>query len=176
MKKETKRKFGEITLNLLETIAVLSEHFLDSFLDQKALSRKLKHIGFTSERLFDRLRGLQRSGYINLKSKKNLISIKLTKKGEIKLIENSKENKIDGRWRMLSFDIPEKLKNKRNALRSAIKRTGFKQVQKSLWACPYSRADEVKKIVDYYELNDYVAYFLVSKSDIDDYLEELFEL
>lgn len=176
MQKRTKRKIGEITLNLLEQISVMTEGVAYAFLDQKKVKRLLKFGGkMESERFFDYLRGLKKPGYIEFKREKNILSIRLTNKGQIKLLENSKDNQIDGRWRFISFDIPEELRTKRNLFRSSIKRIGFRQVQQSLWACPFSRADKIEKIIDYYELNMYVAYFIVERCDIENHLKTLFK-
>jgi DNA-binding transcriptional regulator PaaX len=176
MRKRKQRKIGEITLNLLEQIATMTEGVAYSFLDHKKIKRLLKYGGkMESERLFDYLRGLKKSGYIEFKREKNNLSIRLTNKGHIKLIENARDNKIDGHWRLISFDIPEELRTKRNLFRSSIRRIGFRQVQQSLWACPFSRADKIEQIIDYYELNMYVAYFIVEKCDIENHLKTLFK-
>jgi DNA-binding transcriptional regulator PaaX len=174
-KTSTKKKIKTTTLNLLEQIAVMTEGVIYAFIDQKKIKRLIKYGGkFESERLFDYLRSLERSGYIKIKPQKNSLSVKLTDKGIIKLLENSIDDRIDGRWRMLSFDIPEKLKNKRNQFRSAIKRVGFRQVQKSLWACPFIKADQVERIINYHEIKNYVAYLVVEKTDIENHLKKLF--
>lgn len=91
------------------------------------------------------------------------------------MLEDPNEKRIDGKWRMLSFDVPEKLKTKRNSFRSAIKRIGFRQVQKSLWACPFVKADKIELAVKKYRLEKYVAYLIVSKTDIESYLKVLFQ-
>ncbi|MBU2595847.1 hypothetical protein KJ713_03395 [Patescibacteria group bacterium] len=176
MDKKIKRKFGEITLNLLEEIARMTEGIAYAFLDQAKIKRLLKYGGkFESERFFDYIRGLKRYNYIETKKQNNSLSVRLTDKGRIKLLENSRENKKDGKWRFLSFDIPEKLRKKRDGFRSAIKRIGFKQVQKSLWACPYIKADQIEKVINYYNLNKFVAYFIIEKTDIKKYLQKLFK-
>jgi len=132
------------------------------------------------KRLFDYLKNLNNSDYIEIKTKtdkkKNkFYSVKLTNKGRLKLLENSNEQKIDGKWRLLSFDIPEELKSQRNSFRCAIKRIGLRQVQKSLWACPFSKADKVALAVEHYKLDQYVAYFIISKTDIESHLKLLFQ-
>lgn len=169
-------KYGEITLKILEFIATSSEGVLRAFVDQKGLKRHLKYgYPLDTERFFEYLRRLEGRGYVEIKATARSYSIKLTQKGEIKLLENQKENKIDGKWRMLSFDIPEESKNQRNLFRSSIKRIGFKMVQKSLWTCPFIKADQIEKIINYYNLNKYVAYLVVEKSDIEEYLKSLFK-
>lgn len=178
-KKKRKNKYGQITLELLKIIEQSIEDFTDIFLDQKEIRKKIKSNNFASVRLFDYLKNLNDSDYVEIKTKtdkkKNkLFSIKLTNKGKLKLLENSDDKKIDGKWRLLSFDIPEELKSQRDSFRCAIKRIGFRQVQKSLWACPFSKAEKVELAVEYYKLDQYVAYFIVSKTDIESHLKLLF--
>ena len=169
-------KYGEITLKILEYVAASSEGVWKAFIDQKGLKRSLRYgYPLATERFFEYLRRLESRGYVEIKATSRSYSVKLTQKGEIKLLENQKKNKADGKWRILSFDIPEELKNQRNLFRSSIKRIGFKMVQKSLWACPFIKADQIEKIIKFYNLNKYVAYLIVEKSDIEEHLKGLFK-
>lgn len=170
----------EISRGTVEFLEELSD-WLDAFLFSSGSTRLFyqqlyKNKRFRSEkRISERLHSLHKRGYINLKKNKKRISIKLTEKGRIKLLEHSNKNQIDGKWRMISFDIPEELRARRDRFRSAIKRIGFRQVQKSLWACPFVKADGIEKAIRYYQVKDYVAYLIVEKSDIDKYLKNIFE-
>ncbi|MBU2595818.1 hypothetical protein KJ713_03245 [Patescibacteria group bacterium] len=176
MKKDKKRKAKQITLSILKAIAYSAEVLARSFVDQKGLRRRLKYGGLLeSERLFEHLKRMNEVGYIKIKRKQNQISIKLTEKGQIKLLENSEGEKTDGKWRMLSFDIPEKLRVRRDNFRRSIKRIGFKQVQKSLWACPFIEADKIEKAITYYKVKKYVAYLIIEKSDIKNHLVKMFK-
>jgi len=49
----------------------------------------------------------------------------------------------DKRWRMLIYDIPEKDKGKRDALRSFIDNFGFGRVQDSCWVSAYDYSKEM---------------------------------
>lgn len=44
--------------------------------------------------------------------------------------------KWDGGWRIVFFDIPEKLRRHRDFLRACLKAVGFRHFQKSVWVCP----------------------------------------
>ncbi|MFA5158379.1 MAG: hypothetical protein WC451_04330 [Patescibacteria group bacterium] len=77
---------------------------------------------------------------------------------------------------MLSWDIPEQLKTKRQQFCRAIKRIGYKQVQKSLWACPYAKADQVNLVIDEFGLTKYVAYLQVDRTDIENHLKMMFNI
>jgi CRISPR-associated endonuclease Cas2 len=53
----------------------------------------------------------------------------------------------DGYWHFVSFDITEKYRKKRDALRSLLKRLGYYKVQKSLWVAPYNFTQEIEQFL-----------------------------
>lgn len=163
-----------IILEALDEFVDLTDAFIFSANSTKLFYQRLRENKIEREKLSRQLNYLKDQGYIEYSRKKEQISVKLTLKGKIKLLE-SPNNKIDGKWRMISFDIPEEIRKTRNQFRSAIKRVGFRQVQLSLWACPFVKADQVIKIIDYYKVGEYVAYLIVEKTDIEEYLQEMFK-
>jgi len=79
--------------------------------------------------------------------------VKLTKRGErryrISLIENmtiDKTKRWDGLWRIVIFDIPERFKIAREALRQKLQNLGFLQIQKSVFVIPYPCEKEINFI------------------------------
>lgn len=78
---------------------------------------------------------------------------------KIQNLKIEKPDRWDGLWRCAIFDIPEKQKSLRNALRAKLKELGFVQVQKSVWVCPYPCRDELKALADYYHLGNYLSLF-----------------
>jgi len=54
----------------------------------------------------------------------------------------------------LIFDISDKHKNKREALRGKLKQLGLFQLQKSVWVCPYEFRDVVKILREFFGLTD----------------------
>ncbi|TSC94813.1 MAG: phenylacetic acid degradation operon negative regulatory protein [Candidatus Berkelbacteria bacterium Athens1014_28] len=173
--KTTARVAGEITLTLLQIVARTPEALIDAFLSGKSRKSIFDVPEFCSDRLFEYLRDLIERDYVNIVIRNGQKSIELTNKGKIKLLEDTTGNITDGKWRMLSFDIPEDMRNQRDQFRRSIKRIGFKQVQKSLWASPYVKADQVELIINEHNIRKYVAYLIVEKTDIDFFLQKLFE-
>ena len=165
------KKIAKITLEILKQISKFADESVD-IITFSEIKRNLNFMEGDPRRISNNIKGLERRGYIKINRLSN--SVKLTNKGQIKLIEISNDNSIDDKWRMLSFDIPEKLRNKRQQFRRSIKRIGYKQVQKSLWACPFVRADQIGMIVKELNLDKYVAFLLVGKTDIEKYLVQLF--
>jgi len=119
-------------------------------------------------------------------SKKNnsdgTCSIVLTEKGRVKTLtykfsEMKIENKIwDGKWRMVVFDIPEKIRKGRDALRSKIKELGFYELQKSVFILPYECKDEIEFIIEYFGIRKYVRYGTLDFIDNDIHLRKIFDL
>lgn len=116
---------------------------------------------------------MERVGY--LKHNHQSDSIEFTNKAKIRIIDTiSLMHEVDGMFRFLSFDIPELKRMLRDGFRRAIKRLGFKQVQKSLWVCNKNVGDLVEVIINEYKVNKYVTYIISKKSDIDEQIKRMF--
>lgn len=101
-------------------------------------------------------------------------SVKLTDKAKIKVIDKYVSlYKADGKRRLVSFDIPEVKKRKRNAFRRSIKKMGFRQIQKSLWVSNVNLGDLVEIAARECGVGDYVAYFVVESSNIEKHINKL---
>lgn len=162
----------DISLTILEVIVNFPFVISHAFLTPNKLYEQIELRGFKITRFGERIKYLEKSGYIKI----NNNSIVLTDKGSIKYLENCKDKKTDGRWRILSFDIPEKMRAKRDRFRRSIKKIGFRQVQKSLWACPYNKADNVILAIKMHKVEKFVAYFIVEKTDIENDLKRIFNI
>jgi phenylacetic acid degradation operon negative regulatory protein len=90
----------------------------------------------------------------------------LTKEGRRKLSQIipswQKVKKWDGKWYLVIFDIPEKIKSKRDILREKLKKLGFGQLQASVWVSPFNYLNNVLEIVKFYKLEPYV---ILSETD-----------
>lgn len=103
---------------------------------------------------------LRKEGFIE-KSKdlhEDQIILKLTEQGKDYLkIENALKNeKWDGKWRLVIFDIPETKRGLRNTLRQKLKEWGFKYWQKSLWASKKDVAEPIREFIHELGLSDFV--------------------
>ena len=116
---------------------------------------------------------LEINKYITRDTSSSSDSVILTNKGLIKILENTiVKNKSDGLIRLVSFDIPEEKRNQRNQFRRTIKRAGFVQIQKSLWATRKNAGDIVEIAAEEYKINDYVAYIVAKSTNIEDYIDK----
>jgi DNA-binding transcriptional regulator PaaX len=110
---------------------------------------------------------LKRSKYIEVADGDSVV---LTNKARIRIIEKTILESSDGKFRIVSFDIPESMKVNRNGFRRAIKRMGFVQIQKSLWVTDRNVGDAVELAAVEYKVSDYVAYFVSNVSNIDHHI------
>ncbi len=101
-------------------------------------------------------------------NKEGVVEIVLTKDGEkralkfqIDEIEIKKPDEWDGKWRVVIFDIPEKKKNAREAMRRKLKELGFEELQKSVFVFPYECEDEIDFIVEVFEIRPHVKFMRV---------------
>lgn len=96
--------------------------------------------------------------------------IKLTNKGRERLVEFSfdtleirKPKRWDEKWRIVIFDIPDRFKLAREALRAKIRELGFRQLQKSVWIHPFECEDEVLFIAEAFGVEKYVEIITAEK-------------
>lgn len=123
---------------------------------------------YTFKRLIDRL---SQKGYIKLKSLQPEEGVLLTEKGNQKLLEIAltkieKKKRKDGKWLMVIFDIPEKLRKLRDLFRENLYFLGFKELQKSVWISPFDVLEEVQLLTQRYSLQKYIKLFLIQEQEI----------
>jgi len=109
--------------------------------------------------------------------KDNSPAIKLTPKGRryLSILRKREKNKlpefsydndklVTDKFIIIIFDIPEKIRRKRNWLRSALNNLGLKMIQKSVWVgktkLPKTFLDDVKNL----NLVDFVEIFEITKT------------
>ncbi|MEI8060760.1 MAG: hypothetical protein WCG99_00490 [Candidatus Berkelbacteria bacterium] len=175
MRKKQREKIIDFTTSALEILFRLGGATTHAFFNRKEFYNQLNDSGFSRSEISNRIRDLVNSGHIEATEESGQKSVRLTRKGKIKLLEKSENKEIDGEWRFLSFDIPESLKTQRFALTRSLRRIGYRPIQKSLWVCPFNKADDIELIVSELGLSQYVANLKTSKTDITNHLNELFD-
>lgn len=106
----------------------------------------------------------------------------LTDKGKLKALNYKfEEMRIDkkdwdGKWRLLIFDIPEKIRQGRNSLREKIKNLGFYELQKSVFIFPYECKNEIDFIVEFFGIRRYVRFGILETIDNEKHLKQIFRL
>ncbi len=87
-----------------------------------------------------------------------------------------KPEKWDKKWRLVIFDIPEKKRKVRDALRTKLQELGFFELQKSVFVHPFDCKEEIDFIVEFFELRSFVRFAIVENIDNDLHLKKLFNL
>ena len=111
---------------------------------------------------------LKTRNYIKVKNIEGKQAIILTKEGLSKALKasfiiESKQRRKDGKWTMLIFDVPEKYRKSRDLLRSILLNLGYKIFQKSVWITPYDVSDKTEKLLQMYNLDEFVKIFLIEE-------------
>jgi len=109
-------------------------------------------------------------------------TIVLTEKGKLNALTYHFEKirierkNWDHKWRLVIFDVPEKKRVGRDALREKIKKLGFYELQKSVFIFPYECKNEVDFIVEFFELREYVRFGILESIDNEIHLKRIFNL
>lgn len=120
---------------------------------------------------------LKREGYLEEIEENGRKKIRATLRAKFKIIKFRRKSKIwDGKWRIVVFDIPEIQKKMRNFFRKRLQDIGYRQLQKSVWICPYNIADNTEDLIELCNAREYVHYLLVEELDNKDVLMNLFNL
>lgn len=136
--------------------------------------------GYSRKKLYNGFKNLEHRGII-----------KEIKEGRYKFTENGKSwfkssllrhykelgIKWDGKWRIVIFDIPQELHNKRNRFRKKIKSLGFYMIQKSVFAFPYPCEEELARYCNELNISDYINVISAHNLGfIDDEVKKFFNL
>ena len=81
---------------------------------------------------------------------------------ELSIAHPKKWNK---EWHLVLFDIPEKHRVARDALRKKLREMDFYQCQKSAWIHPFPCIEEIEFLKDYFQIKPYVRIFTIKEID-----------
>lgn len=134
--------------------------------------------------LYRQIRELYQSKLVSYKEKSDgEIEIILTDKGKRQILTYNidkmkipKSEKWDKKWRVVIFDVPEKLRGARDALRKKLKELEFCELQKSVFVYPYECRKEIDFIIEFFNLRPYVRYIVAENIDNQDHLRLKFNL
>lgn len=87
-----------------------------------------------------------------------------------------KKRRWDRRWRVVTFDVPEKRKNVRTSLRRFMNEYGFVRLQDSVWIYPYDCEDLIALAKANFRIGADVLYMIVERLEHDKHLREHFAL
>lgn len=164
MKKIVRRDVKQKILLLLFTGVVLgfSRSPKNYFKILKSIPMAWKEIN--KSRLYSAVKEFYNERLIDYKEDNNgNVKIILTKEGQKRALkfkldemEIKKPVQWDKKWRIVIFDIPEKKKKAREALRKKLKELGFQELQKSVFVHPFECEDEIDFIIEIFQIRPYV--------------------
>ncbi len=133
--------------------------------------------------LHQEIRQLYKTKLVSRKANANgSLTFELTQKGKLKTLtfvfENMKIERKDWdrKWRLVIFDIPEKLRKGRDALREKLRKLGFYELQKSALVFPYACEDELEFVIEFFDLRKFVRVAVLESIDNEIHLKEHFKL
>ena len=147
-----------LLLNSFVTKSLESKIEIDRYFDGRNIDRQ----NFTKK-----IHYLKEKGLIRKFSENKTTYLELTPKGK-KRVENlvlaniiiERPIEWDRRWRVVMFDIPEKEKLLRHAIRRQLYKLGFKQVQKSVFVYPFECSQEINFICNHLGGRQYLKYMI----------------
>lgn len=94
---------------------------------------------------------------------------------ELNLVKKD-DQRWDGGWRLVFFDIPEKKREYRDYLRKVLKAVGFREFQKSIWAYPYPVPGFLRELILYRDIKPHIKFITTNSIDDDSDLRKTFGL
>jgi len=132
------------------------------------------------------LNSLYRKGFISKIRKKKFIFFRIRKHPkeffwpEYQLLKEKKFNeRWEGSWWIIIYDIPEKIKFKRDALRIYIRNLGFAKLQGSCWVSPYDFSEQLHNFCNHKSILKYIYLYkasFFSGKDISKTVDEVWNL
>lgn len=115
------------------------------------------------------IKRLEKQEMISYKEKNGKTIFEITEKGKRRLLEYDFENldikkkKVDGKWRLVIFDIPEDKKVSRDAFRKKLLQIEFIRLQDSVFATCYPCKKEIDFLVHYLGISDFITLIKVDQ-------------
>jgi DNA-binding transcriptional regulator PaaX len=139
---------------------------------------------YSDKKVKNAVEALRRRKFIKIiKNKDGKIKVKLTNKGKKRIkdifindLKICKPKVWDKKWRILIFDIPNKMPVDRNYFRSKIKKLGFYQFQGSVWFYPYPCEDEILAIAEFFKVSEYIEIIIAKHVLHEKELKEYFKI
>lgn len=185
---QLEKKIGEYPY-VKEILTILAAGtFLSACLVMPGLPRILKPFiwqekGYRRKRLGQVLKRMRKQKLVEITEIEGTPVVRITQKGMTRALSfKLEEMKIkkpkawDKKWRMVVFDIPEKLKTLREIFRDRLKSLGFFRLQDSVFIHPYPCFDEIEFLRQLYGVEIGVTYILAERVEGQESLKDHFSL
>ncbi len=119
------------------------------------------------------IQDLYRSHLVEVRpAKNNQLTLILSERGKKVALTYDLENMRiprpvtwDKRWRIVIFDIPEKIKKVRESIRFHLRDLGFRELQKSVFIFPYDCSAEIDYIREFYNARRFIRFIVAESLD-----------
>jgi CRISPR-associated endonuclease Cas2 len=150
----------------------------------KLLTTKNRNSHRLRYQISEALARLSRQGLVLLEHKDGRRLARLTEKGikELELeqekatLQLQKKKRWDNRWRLVTFDIPERRRGTRIRLGHLMKECGFVRLQNSVWVYPYDCEKLVALLKAELKIGNNVLYVIAETIENDRWLREHFSV
>lgn len=129
------------------------------------------------------LRRLEMQKLVEITEEEGMQVVKVTEPGKRRILRFAideiaieKPKVWDGRWRIVSYDIPKKLESLRNVFREYLRAWGFYPFHESLFLHAYPCGRQVVFLREYLGISEYVRILQVSKIENDKVFREFFDV
>lgn len=135
-----------------------------------SLIRLLEAFGHNEQSVRAAVSRMGKQGWIQSTKKGNKSYYSLTEQGRARMEEASKRiyksaaPDWDGQWRILVYTIPEEKRHLRDELRKELTWSGFGLLSNSCWITPNPLKEEVNRLINKYDIHDYVSFFQATYS------------
>lgn len=166
---EVLEKFGEVLPSKKKWLHTAYGFFPEGF-------KKNSYYATVSKMLSDQI--IERV-IINGQAKLRISSIGKKKLSRDFPFLNLQNQKWDGKWRIVTFDIPIKKRNLRDNLRRKLKELGFGMLQQSIWVSAHPIEDDIREFFEQNKLGDNAFIFVSNKvlmGDIDRMIEKIWNI
>lgn len=133
------------------------------------------------EKISRNLKSLKEKKLIEIYDNDGLVAI--TEKGnkqvlkyQIDELKISRPKKWDKKWRIITFDVPERFKKARDALSKKIKNMEIRKMQKSVYVCPFDCENEIDFVCEVFNVRKYVRYIVAENIGEDEELKRFYNL
>lgn len=133
-----------------------------------SLIRLMSHFGLSESSIRGATLRMVQQDYFQSRKIGNKSYYSLTSKGKRSMLDgvsrvySTPNTHWDGKWRILTYSVPEEMRGIRNKIRKELSWTGFGLISNSVWATPNPLEKQVLSLINEYELEDYVIMFTSS--------------
>ncbi len=181
-----KIKHSTITKCILATVAFAGIMTIVAIAPNSMQMLELFGIGkkkYKSSSVYSTFKRIQKQRLVDVKEKGNKTIITITEEGKKKFLsynfddmQITKPQKWDKKWRIVGFDIPEKRKQAREALRSKLEELGFLRMQKSFFIHPYDCKKEIEFIGEFFQIHRHITFIEATSISNENYFKYKFKL